>query len=601
MATRINKKTIFIILGSILGVLAIGASVYVIWRLNQPKEVTPEESQAGTEHDCCSSTEGVTCCASDEQAACLDGQECDGDGDGHDRWCHCTPRTTPDDGTCTCNCGGLTCTTSGSACSTDDASASITGASCSGPRAGCDGGGNFSEYVIEGYWVYTGDGASLSLNSYPCSLGQMDCAGDATVMCFDAQGAAGSCDSVDWSACTYCIDTTATWDQATNTLSITTRGEDIDGDNVRFRVTVMEDGQVVSGYPQIVEAGSSMITCARTGEPLIQNGNIGRRNQCTLNGTFSLTQQSGHTYSVKVDVADADNYADSWKEAETCTASIEQVAPFCGDRIYNQDYEHCELGDPGGPQQECLWSECIQPECVCQEETPPDWEIEKNGTPVCYEEGTSSVYADITYEIRIRNTAEGSTGKIEYVEDHYDDTIQQNWIISTSPTIPPGEITSEHIRWNLEGDDQIFEPCTDDSCWRYFRYTIRVPREAFGLTLHNQVFAHVTEPEPGDIYADEDIFVTCRLPNTGLFDSTLARIALGGLLLVVAGFSYKSGMFDNVILFVSERVGGGMGDLKMRMSKKGRRSLWENKVMDSAEKEFGKEFSAGKSSSDRHL
>ncbi len=208
----------------------------------------------------------------------------------------------------------------------------------------------------------------------------------------------------------------------------------------------------------------------------------------------------------------------------------------------------------------------------------PDWDIDKVGTPVCYEEGTEAVYIDIEYVIEVTNVAEG--GDLEYVRDEYDDRIQQDWILSTNPEA--SQITADYIQWDIPEGERTFAEGES----RQYTYTVRIPlinnQDLLGEQLTNHAIAHLSEGE--DLHAYEDILVGCGLPPTGLFDSAAARIALGGILLILGFGSYQMGFLDGVVNWMVSNGVNLKKKTRFALTQEGVRRRWENKAM---EKIFG--------------
>jgi hypothetical protein len=210
----------------------------------------------------------------------------------------------------------------------------------------------------------------------------------------------------------------------------------------------------------------------------------------------------------------------------------------------------------------------------CQQEAPnPDWDIEKKGTPVCYEEGTTAVYVDIDYVIEVTNVKAG--GDLEYVRDEYDEQINSEWIISTNPQA--SEITEEYIQWTIPQGERTFEEGES----REFTYKVRIPlynnRHILGEHLQNHVVAHLSEGE--DIHAYEEILVGCDLPDTGLFDNTAGRLALGAILLVFAIISYNMGIMDGVLSMFFKGSDLFGKKIRFRLSEENRLRKWEEKSL----------------------
>jgi hypothetical protein len=224
-------------------------------------------------------------------------------------------------------------------------------------------------------------------------------------------------------------------------------------------------------------------------------------------------------------------------------------------------------------------------------QTNPDWDIQKHGDVVCYEEGTENVYAVATLDIYIRSKTPGNTGYMSKVEDFYDKDnigITPDMIISTTPQA--SSIDNEKIVWNLSGDDRAFEYCSDEdpltsSCWRKFSYQVRLTRNYFGENLDDQAIGYPDEGE--ELIAYESILIGCSLPDNGLFDSTASRIALGGILIILGLGFYRMGFMDNAVNWMLKTSGDFGKKVKIRLSEEGKLSKWENKIMDNISSEDG--------------
>jgi hypothetical protein len=217
----------------------------------------------------------------------------------------------------------------------------------------------------------------------------------------------------------------------------------------------------------------------------------------------------------------------------------------------------------------------------CSQELPnPDWDIEKEGSVVCYEEGTESVYAEASYVITVTNVAEGGT--VEYVTDEFDDSITDSWITSTTPTAT--SIEDGVIMWTLSGSDGEFTEGESTE----FRYTVRIPQTLFEQELNNHSIARLSTGE--DLHAYEDIFVTCGLPQegplpeTGLLDSAIGRIAIGSVLIVMAYAYYKFGLVDTAAEWITGTAGAVAGRISYTFGSEGKKDRWEKRMVKDVER-----------------
>jgi len=253
------------------------------------------------------------------------------------------------------------------------------------------------------------------------------------------------------------------------------------------------------------DCDQSTCLCLEEDEPYCGDGNLDEGEQC--------------------EIGDPEGYLCTWDSCDEETCTCEEDELYCGDGILS-DSEQCELGDPTG--YTCLWDDCDQDLCICPgEQENPDWIIVKTAVKECVE--GDEVYAKASYSIIIKNVGE-SEGSIDRVVDELDEKVSETYLNDISEE---GEYASGLITWDLEGDDEVFS--VDESV--EFTYYIEVPAESFGI-YENTVTAYPTE---GDSFsADEDIDLECdileeeeEIPQTGIFDSVLTRIALGIVMILI--------------------------------------------------------------------
>lgn len=161
---------------------------------------------------------------------------------------------------------------------------------------------------------------------------------------------------------------------------------------------------------------------------------------------------------------------------------------------------------------------------ILAEEQNPDWTIAKTGAEQCIESGD----AQIIYTIKVKNIGTG-TGSIDKIVDTLDSKVLASYITGTISS--GGLFGSGSITWELEGADETFAADQEKS----YTYTLVIPKTAFG-TYTNTATAY---PTTGENFSDSvEVKVDCEqdIPQTGLFDSTVAKIAAGVILLLL-GFN----------------------------------------------------------------
>ncbi len=293
-------------------------------------------------------------------------------------------------------------------------------------------------------------------------------------------------------------------------------------------------------------------------------------------------------------------------DAETdCTCTAPPAEPYCGDKTCNQASEMCENskscsdgssvtcranctfcgdGKENGNEQcddgndidddECR-NNCTYPNCGdgiedpgeecddgddiddnecsndCKEPKPPVWTIEKEGAPVCVE--GKEVYADVLYKITVTNTGTGK-GEIDKVVDTPDQKVLENWIYPNSIKPTTGSYVNGKITWSLTGEEKTLQPGET----KEFIYSLNVPKTGFG-TITNKAELY---PVAGDVITvsnQESVMCTVAgpLPETGLFDSTMAKVGIGLVLISLSGLYFYWGGTDSYLMrlmYKEERV-----------------------------------------------
>ncbi len=223
------------------------------------------------------------------------------------------------------------------------------------------------------------------------------------------------------------------------------------------------------------------------------------------------------------------------------------------------------------------------PECsltasftVLEEEKNPDWDISKKVTEVCIDENTENPKSKLQYVVTITNSGEGA-GKITSIVDTLDSKVLEGYIDSISAN---GKFQGGTIVWPVVAGDQEFNPGQSKT----YTYSYVVPSTAFGVynntvkatpAVGNTLIANATisadcevlEPEEEPV-PDEEIPVAEErdLPESGIFDDSQASILLGvGLLLL--GFTWRilgRGMYVSIELLgsVPKKVSIHMKDIK---------------------------------------
>ena len=165
---------------------------------------------------------------------------------------------------------------------------------------------------------------------------------------------------------------------------------------------------------------------------------------------------------------------------------------------------------------------------VSEEVLNPDWDISKGVVEKCIDENTADPSSQLTYTVTVKNTGAGE-GTITKIVDSLDAKVLEAYIsnISNSGIYADGDIT-----WTLSDTDKVF--VADQS--KVFTYIITVPKDTFG-TYANTVTAYPAEGE--NVIANANVVADCvvEAPDTGIFDSTWAKI-LVGVVFIGVGVNY---------------------------------------------------------------
>ena len=180
---------------------------------------------------------------------------------------------------------------------------------------------------------------------------------------------------------------------------------------------------------------------------------------------------------------------------------------------------------------------------VLEKQTNPDWEISKSVVEQCIDDSTEDPKAELTYTIAIKNTGDGA-GQISKIEDVLDDKVQSSFVQSSSIT-PPGKYEGGKIIW-----DYISSPLSlaaGES--KVYTYKILLDKENFETYSNTATLTPVGSPS---LSSSANIVADCiittpdtpdkpgeKVPQTGLFDSVLSRIAAGVILVIFGVFVYN--------------------------------------------------------------
>ncbi|MCD4756494.1 DUF11 domain-containing protein [bacterium] len=530
--TKTGKIIIFVI----LGIVVLGSSSYLLWRVLQPQTIAPEDSDAGGGGDgggCClaSYVNGSWMCPVDtwtarcaanpnDKVACFCKNKSKVNRCGSNRYCLSSKRSEES----TCNvCEGEPLPPSQDCYGGSDCDA------CAYPNVG---------FCISGkctckHWSTTGlpqpcesPGETFSCKA-SCPSGQEECGSDhtgcsevredctcsvcknksyATIWCKDAP--ANTCSGEAWieqpsGKKTYC-----------SKFGAIAQASDTDGiDLSSIKVTL--GGDSVSLCP-----ASPTSTCYTTSE-----SGDNTRISVDIN---EYTCLSAGEYILNISWSDSLGASGDDCALSTTFEMEAQPKGTCGDGILDSaGGEQCELGDPDGYQ--CSWDTCNQTTCICPS-TNPEWSISKVGVESCIEDG-ESVEGRATYTITVTNIGDAQ-GNIDRLVDNLDSKVIASYLNDISGV---GTYTNGQITWDLEGEEETFSVGETQT----FTYYIQVPSSVFG-TYENTVTAYPSEGDnfSAQVSVEIDCEIEGEIPQTGIFDSSIAKM-VAGMILILVGIGWN--------------------------------------------------------------
>ena len=211
--------------------------------------------------------------------------------------------------------------------------------------------------------------------------------------------------------------------------------------------------------------------------------------------------------------------------SNTCKCAVN---PYCGDGQLKDD-EECEVGNPAGVK--CTWTSCNQSACVC---LPPGLSISKTVAKQCTGEGSENPNSELLYTITVSNTGTG-VGQISKIEDTLDPKIITAGIVPTDIT-EGGSYLEGKITWLFSSPLTISPGET-----KVYSYKMMIDKSHFGIYANTVVLTPVSgDPIQATATINADCIITApTVPQTGIFDSTVGRIAGGFGLIVLGGFVYS--------------------------------------------------------------
>lgn len=478
MALRLTKKSKIAFALSI--VVLSGALGFLIWRVNQPDTVAPGEADAGDDQcNCCSTSCDGTL------PPCYTTQGCAVDPPTNPIPCECVFQQASCPGTPVCQLGECD---DGSDCNLDCIWPSVNFCDiteggvceCQDTNNGCDDPEpTCTPTCPPGYSQCSGADCGTDKVTEECSA---RCAGCnnlyyVRITC-DADAAANVCDGGNWVT------------RPTGSIGYTT--------DILFSATAIDSDGI----------DSSSITaklCPSTVTPCL----VGQDVVYTITNTTTTTVTFGGVLSSSSNRLTPGPYTLSlaWADSLGATSAT------------------------------CALSTSFT---LLEEETNPNWDISKSVVESCIDEGTENPYAQLVYTIVVSNTGDG-VGSISRIEDVLDSKVLAGFVQSGITT--PGVYTSGKIVWDYSNPNLEIAAGANKT----YTYTLHIDKDSFG-TYNNTVT--LTPVGSASISASATIAADCEIqeppeepeetvPETGIFDSTIGRISVGLVLVILGGIVYS--------------------------------------------------------------
>lgn len=173
---------------------------------------------------------------------------------------------------------------------------------------------------------------------------------------------------------------------------------------------------------------------------------------------------------------------------------------------------------------------------VLEEVLNPDWTISKQASEKCIDENTENPKAEISYIITVTNSGEGE-GSIDKVVDQLDSKVLASFISNISSG---GVFSAGTIIWDLQAEEELFSPgqkksfsynitVSQESFGEYKNVVIGYPKVGENITASATIIAdcQITIPEIPVIPED--------LPETGIFEDA-ESVTILGVILLFLGF-----------------------------------------------------------------
>jgi hypothetical protein len=222
---------------------------------------------------------------------------------------------------------------------------------------------------------------------------------------------------------------------------------------------------------------------------------------------------------------------------------------------------------------------------VLEEIKNPDWDISKVVAESCIDENTENPKSRLEYIVTITNNGEGN-GQITSIEDTLDDKVLEEYIETIGSN---GQFSNGLITWTLTGAEREFASDTSKS----YTYSFIIPSDAFGfyentveakpssganLIANASISADcIILPEIPEEEEETEEMEEEDLPGTGVFDDGQSAIIVGfGLLFL--GFTWN--LIGKGVILSFQKVHEIKGDVVKRKGLDRKRKLEKKIIKD---------------------
>jgi len=535
-----KKGKVISVISIIVGVLIVGGSGYLLWRINQEEKLSSEETGA------------VSCNAGSQCPAC--------------EWpdvAYCGCKVDPYPNVCSCRKPGtFSC---GTGCGSIDY---CTPAECPSGWESC------------GISGQEGAEAKGCVAKTSCDTICTGCKNKSVVKRYCKQ--TNICDGGGW---TKKAPDTVTLGQS---VEVSGYGKDSDGVNPSSVVIKVDGTSVGNGSAKVDSTDTTKtnwsykFTNLTVGSHKIEvtwkdNKGIGGNN-CTLSSTFTVSKENvcdgggwiteipeiieyGKSVKISGYGQDSDGVDPSSVTVTINSESvsgIETAVDSTDATKTNWSYTIAGL-EAGSYTLAVAWkdnngiggSSCMLTDTFTVSKTTTSWQISKAGTPACEEGSTDDLdEVQISYVVTVTNKGTNE-GILEKIVDTLDSKIQETFLVSGSIT-GGGIYSNGAIIWDLSDEQMTF--ASGES--KTYQYTMLIPRNSFG-SYSNIVTA--TTKENDTFTASATVQTSCSLVQTGILDDATKKIFLGFGFLAL-GMLYMK--FDFIKL-----AWNGVQDGKMKRSR----------------------------------